>query len=172
MNTILQTKRLLLRQFHTGDEQAYLKCYGDPDVMKFIGDGTWLGSEETISETIRNYQSTYTCHPGCGYWAIIEKQSKELIGDAGIVPIEQTNEYEIGYLLRKDKWGNGYAQELLKALIDYGFNQLRLEEVICVAAPENLASIQVMKKCGMECTHTNAFYHNRVSVRYALKRSN
>jgi [ribosomal protein S5]-alanine N-acetyltransferase len=88
---------------------------------------------------------------GHGLWAMILKSSGELIGDCGLTVqrIDGANEIEIGYHVRRDLWGQGFATEAARACRDYGFARPPVERLISIIRPENLASRQVAEKIGM-----------------------
>ena len=165
MKKVLETKRMYLRRFSLDDAVAYAKAYSDVTVMKFIGDGTWARPAEEVHEVIAEYQKTYVSHPDLGYWAIIDRDSDQLIGDAGLSPLIQTGEIEVGYLLRKDFWGKGLATELVAALLKHAIESLGIAQVVAVIDPRNLNSIAVVKKCGMREGEPGV-YHNRDSLKY------
>lgn len=169
--TMIETRRLLLRPCTMADVQDYLHFWNDPEVMKYIGDGTWGGGEEVVTEVLRKNIAFYQTNPGLGFWAVCEKPSGHLIGEAGLSPVEETHEIEAGYLLAKLYWGQGLGAEILSALLEYGFSVLGLKEIIAVAHPDNTASTHIMKKCGMSLVG-KAMYHNRLSFKYVRKNDN
>ncbi|WP_334092175.1 GNAT family N-acetyltransferase, partial [Helicobacter typhlonius] len=93
---------------------------------------------------------------GFGIWAIIEKQSGAIIGNAGLNHTEislkgKTQKIvEIGYLLHRNFWGKGYGSEVARMCVKYGFETLGLEEVYCLIKEDNKASIKVAKMLEME----------------------
>ena len=84
---------------------------------------------------------------------MVLKDSGELIGDCGctLQKVEGTNHVEVGYHVRRDLWGNGYATEAAKACIEYAFTKLGVDRVISLIRPENLQSIRVAEKNGLVC---------------------
>lgn len=153
------------------DVDEYLSFWNDPEVMKYIGDGTWGGDEKVVKKLLQTYLLDYAKNPDLGFWAVIEKQSKRLIGEAGLQKIATTNEIEAGYIFAKAYWGQGFATEVLQALLDYGFKKLKLAEIIALAHPANKASENVMKKCGMIYVGKETYY-NRLSVKYTINSNN
>ena len=106
---------------------------------------------------------------GIGFLAVIEKETNEFAGWAGLWVLKETSEIEVGYGLRKASWGKGYATEAAERILQYGFEDLRLDKIVAVAYPENEASINVMKKLGMSHVGIGRFYDNDL-VQYAIKR--
>ena len=86
---------------------------------------------------------------GLGLWAAVERDTDELIGCGELLPLEGGPEVEVGYHLRRDRWGRGYATELARALVEHGFDRLGLERIVAVAYPENTASHRVLLKAGL-----------------------
>ncbi len=102
---------------------------------------------------------------GYGLWAMILHSTGELIGDCGLVrqTVDETDETEIGYHVRRDQWGQGYASEAARACRDYGFANLKVDKLISLIRPENIASCRVAEKNGMtiwkEVTRVNLLHY-------------
>lgn len=146
---LLTTERLLLRHFHIMDTEAMVPVFGDPEVMRF-GDGVqtkgWI--EAWLHTCLEHYHRT----GGFGPYAVVEKQSHDVIGYCGLFFFPDVNgkpEVEIGYRLRRSAWGHGYATEAVRAVRDYAFNTLGMKRLIAIIDPGNLASIRVAEKIGM-----------------------
>jgi [ribosomal protein S5]-alanine N-acetyltransferase len=85
------------------------------------------------------------------FWAVIERTSGDLIGDAGVGLIDGIGpEFELGYSLGTRWWGRGYATEAARAVREYVLGELALPEVFVLVRPDNAASINVVEKIGME----------------------
>jgi RimJ/RimL family protein N-acetyltransferase len=84
-----------------------------------------------------------------GRWATHIKSNLEFIGWCGLKYRPEQNEIDIGYRFMKKFWGNGCATEAAFACIEYGFETLKMHRIIGRALPENLASLRVLEKCGM-----------------------
>ncbi len=145
---ILETERLYLRVFEPGDANAMSEIHSDEEAMKYIGRGGVLNIEQTkkgIEAFIR-----YQTERGYSIWALIEKESNSLIGHCGLNMLNDKSDIEIAYLLAKGHWGKGYATEIAKATLEFGFNNLNLKRIIALAYPENFPSHNVIKKIGMK----------------------
>ncbi|HXC43015.1 MAG TPA: GNAT family N-acetyltransferase [Candidatus Dormibacteraeota bacterium] len=144
---ILETPRLILREFHPEDVDALYLILSDPETMRFYVKP--FDRHGTVDWITRNRQR-YT-KDGHGLWAMILKTSGGLIGDCGLViqEIDGANEIEIGYHVRRDHWGQGFATEAARACRDYGFAHLSVERLVSIIRPENLASRRVAEKNGM-----------------------
>jgi RimJ/RimL family protein N-acetyltransferase len=166
MKIILETPRLILREFTEDDgEQAYLLNL-DPDVIRYTGDGPF----ESI-DAARNFLKNYPDYQknGFGRWATIDKQSGEFVGWCGLKYIEDLQEYDIGYRFFKRHWGKGYATESAKACLDHGFAQLNMPFIVGRAAKANTASIHVLQKIGLQY-YKEGVFHGDDSVVYRLDR--
>jgi RimJ/RimL family protein N-acetyltransferase len=144
---ILETDRLLLREFVPADIDALMAVISDPETMRFypgpldrVGVGSW------IDRNRRRYRDD-----GHGLWAMVFKSSGEVIGDCGLTrqTVDGVGEIEIGYHLRRDLWGRGLAPEAAGACRDYGFARLGAERLISLIRPKNFPSRRVAEKVGL-----------------------
>jgi [ribosomal protein S5]-alanine N-acetyltransferase len=144
---ILETPRLILREFVPGDADALACVISDPETMRFYPlPYDRAGVEEWIARNRRRYADH-----GHGLWAMILKCSNELIGDCGLTiqAVDGANEVEIGYHVRRDHWGQGLATEAAQACRDYGFRRLPLTRLVSIIRTENIPSRRVAEKNGM-----------------------
>ncbi|HKN17383.1 MAG TPA: GNAT family N-acetyltransferase [Candidatus Sulfotelmatobacter sp.] len=144
---ILETPRLILREFSIDDADALARVLSDPETMRFYPaplDST--GVEHWIARNLRRYATN-----GHGLWAMVLKTNGELAGDCGLTiqDVDGANEVEIGYHVRRDFWGQGLATEAARACRDYGFASLSVARLISLIRPENLPSRRVAEKNGM-----------------------
>lgn len=144
---ILETPRLILREFCAEDVDALACVISDPETMRFY---TAPFDRSEVKEWIERNRRRYS-KDGHGLWAVILKTSAELIGDCGLVvqDVESANEIEVAYHVRRDLWGQGLATEAVRACCDFGFAHLPVERLISLIRPENLASRRVAEKNGM-----------------------
>jgi RimJ/RimL family protein N-acetyltransferase len=144
---ILETSRLILREFSDEDVDALALVLSDPETMRFYpAPFNRNGVKEWIARNRRRYTEN-----GHGLWAMILKPSGELVGDCGLTvqSVDGTDEVEIGYHVRRDMWGQGLATEAARACRDFGFARLNVERLISLIRPENLPSRRVAEKNGM-----------------------
>ncbi|MBD0345163.1 MAG: GNAT family N-acetyltransferase, partial [Coleofasciculus sp. Co-bin14] len=104
-----------------------------------------------------------------GVWAVVYKCEQKLIGHCGFKFLDNTGEIQIGYLLLQAYWGRGLATEAAEAALHFGFEVARLERIVAIAKPENIASIGVMKKRGMNYEKYAYYYNNKVDY-YSIAR--
>lgn len=159
----IETPRLWLRQFTPDDLNELYSLYINPDLMTYIGKGirTKNETQTALSSIIKHYEH------GFGMWAVIYKDDDKLIGRCGLCFLDNTPEVELGYLLNKSYWRRGLATEASHASLKYGFEVVRLEKIVAIAKPENIASRRVMEKVGMKYEKDAYFYNNDV-VYYSI----
>ncbi len=149
MSFDLETERLRLREFTLGDADALLAVLGDPVAMQYYPAAFDLkGVEEWIERNRERYQ-----REGYGLWAMLLRETNEVIGDCGcfLRDVDGRDDIEIGYHVRRDLWGNGYATEAAAACMQYAFTKLGVDRVISLIRPENVHSRRVAEKNGMTC---------------------
>lgn len=145
---ILETERLYLRKMTENDYASLCKILCDPDVMyayehafSDIEVNSWLNKQ------LERYESD-----GIGLWAVILKDTDEMIGQCGLTYQDCDGEtvIEIGYLFAKDFWHKGYATEAAKGCKAYAFEKLNADEVYSIIRDTNEASRNVALRNGME----------------------
>lgn len=145
--TTLDTERLLLRPLAPDDLEWLVSLRGDADVMRYIGNDGAVPREKTI-ERLARYLRCWEEH-GLGMFGIRFRGATEAVGWAGLQPLEEPGEIEVGYAFGKGAWGLGLATEAARAVVAWGFRERALERIVAVASPENEASRRVMDKLGM-----------------------
>lgn len=153
---MLETERLLHRKFTLDDLPKLIELRSDPEVNKYLG-GTRLQNPEAIAKRLQVYIDCYDKF-GFGVTAMIWKESGEMIGWSGLMPLEDTGEIEVGYGMIREFWGKGIGYETALGWLDYGFNKAGLERIVAVAQPENAGSWRIMEKCGMHYEKTEPHY--------------
>jgi RimJ/RimL family protein N-acetyltransferase len=145
--TILETERLLLREFVSEDVGALAAVLSDPETMRYYPAAL---DRAGVAAWIERNQRRYA-DAGHGLWALVLKSSGEMIGDCGLTrqSVDGADEIEIGYHVRRDLWGRGYAPEAACACRDYGFARLGSSRLISLIRPENLPSRRVAEKTGL-----------------------
>ncbi len=116
---ILETTRLILREFSVHDVDDLAGVLSDPETMRFYPTPFDRSAvEERIARNLRRYAKD-----GHGLWAMVLKATDEVIGDCGLTMqnVDGANEMEIGYHVRRDHWRCGFATEAARACRDFGF---------------------------------------------------
>lgn len=137
----LQTPRLVLRPFREEDAPALYDYARDPRVGPAAG---WR-PHRSLEESRQIIQKALT---GLQVFALWERAANQLIGSAGFTGLPGGNAREIGYSLRPDRWGRGYATEAVEALVDYGFASLGLSALWASHYNGNQRSRRVLEKNG------------------------
>ena len=164
---VLETHRLVLREFQHEDLDALAAILCDRETMRYY---PMSFDRAEVADWIQRNR-TRCANDGHGLWAMILKSTRELIGDCGLVrqSVDAVDEIEIGYHVRRDLWNQGYASEAARACRDYGFASLKVDRLISLIRPENLASRRVAEKNGMtiwkEVTKVDLLHYV-----YAIKR--
>ncbi|GIG01107.1 GNAT family N-acetyltransferase [Catellatospora citrea] len=142
------TERLVLRDWRESDLRPWAAINADPQVCEHLGP-VWDVAQSAAS--IARYQEARRRN-GFGSLAVELAATGELIGLAGIDPVAPTMPFtgvEIGWRLARSAWGHGYASEAARAVLDHGFTEVGLPEIVAVTLAPNLRSQAVMRRIGM-----------------------
>jgi ribosomal-protein-alanine N-acetyltransferase len=164
---LMETARLILRPLTREDVDAIFAVIGDAIAMQYYprvftrDDGVvW------VERNLRRYEQD-----DHGLWAVVLKSTGEVIGDCGLSwqPVEGERRLEVGYHLRRDYWGHGYATEAARAWMDMAFNHLHAQEVVSLIRPENMPSRRVAERNGMRA-QVEVTYEGLPHLLYVMKR--
>jgi RimJ/RimL family protein N-acetyltransferase len=147
---VIETERLLLRDWTPDDLEPWLALNTEP-VMRWLGGvRTRERSLATITERLMPWQEQH----GFTFWAVERKSDGVLLGFCGLKiaddpgsPVE--GEYEVGWRLREDAWGQGYAKEAATASLDHAFRERDAARVVALTVEGNAASWGLMERLGM-----------------------
>jgi len=148
MPTILETPRLTLRTMSLDDLDFIASMLEHPEVMRF-----WprpMSRDEAvqwIERQVGRYESK-----GYGYWLALDRVSGFPVGQVGLIPREfdGLDEVDIGYMIHRPFWRNGYAAEAAIGCREYAFTTLNRPRVLCLIRPENEPSVGVARKIGLK----------------------
>lgn len=168
----LETDRLLLRKLTLDDAPAMVPIYDDEEVKRWIHIDEEV-TLETERQRIAAHLEKYPLDGPYGFCATILKESGEIIGRCGLLrqTIDDLTGTEIGYLIGRKHWGQGYATEAATALRDYALETLGEKRLISMILPDNIASQRVAIKNGMSLERTITWRDLKVRV-YSLDREN
>jgi RimJ/RimL family protein N-acetyltransferase len=147
VNIILETERLILREWTLDDAREMFEICRDAEVMRYIGTGKPYKTLEE-AEKFLHWATEYQKENGFCRWAAIEKSSGKIVGSCGFAYPHDTPEIELGYLFDRAVWGKGFATEAARACLSYGFEKLEFREIIAITDLENTASQRVLEKIG------------------------
>jgi RimJ/RimL family protein N-acetyltransferase len=165
--TILETDRLLLRPPVPEDAEALAPMYADPEVMRYLGEGRTLTSEET-ERSVRRMISGWEAD-GFGLFTTVRQEDDTVIGRIGLIVWDpetwqptradsaRPTELEVGYTLGRPFWGHGYATEAASAVRDFALEQLGARRLIALIIYGNTASENVARKLGFRHEHDIQF---------------
>ncbi|MCM3718283.1 GNAT family N-acetyltransferase [Fictibacillus phosphorivorans] len=160
----MKTERLQFRCYTNDDFPFFASLWGDPEVVQFIGKGVTRSTEEAQKSFQEWILPGY--REGRGLYLVLHKETGQPIGHAGVVQqaVDGKKEFEIGYWIAKEYWGNGYATEAAAFLKQYASQQLGLKRLICLIQQANKRSINVALKLGMKHEKNTRFNTIPVNV--------
>ena len=164
----IETPRLRLRMLEQDDVESIHSIWSDPEVMKFIPIVLFRSREE-ISEFIPLSLQRWE-ERGFGIFAVTEKESRQMVGYCGLQYLDGTPEVEIYYGFSKDSWNRGIATEAARAVIEFGFEKLKLESIAGITHPDNIASQNVLEKLGLKKIGENRKFYDTDCAYFAISR--
>jgi RimJ/RimL family protein N-acetyltransferase len=157
VDVLPETERLVLRPFVEEDLEPLHEILGDAETMRFYpAPFTLEDTERWIERNRRRYVDD-----GFGLWAVQERSTGAFLGDCGLTTQTVDGEpfVEVGWHVRRDRWGEGIAPEAGAGCRDWAFEHLDAERIISLILPENVQSRRVAEKLGMvvwrETTHAD-----------------
>ncbi len=159
MKIYVETHRLILREIEEYDVEGMFELDSDPEVHRYLGKKPIQSLKE--AEKIINYVRNQYKNDGLGRWAVVDKNTDEFMGWAGLKFEREVRTdmdyYDLGYRLKKKFWGQGIATEASAESLRYGFETLGLTEIFAGAEIENIGSNKVLQKVGMTRLETFEF---------------
>ncbi len=147
---VLETPRLLFRRFTEADAPLLNALHSDPEVMRYISKGVPQSLAEIEEKVLPRWLAYHDEYEHFGFWAAHERATKAFIGWFHLRPFRgDPDEIEVGYRLHRRFWGQGYATEGSRALIEKAFTDWGVEKIVATTLAENAASRRVMEKCGL-----------------------
>jgi RimJ/RimL family protein N-acetyltransferase len=159
----LLTLRLALHDITSYHANELYELDSDPRVMRYIGSGR-SSTREQIDAAMQRLPRAYALYPGLGTWRATRRDNGDFIGWFALKYVPGTAEVEVGYRLRHGAWGRGFATEVARELVRYGFDDLGLKRIIGVTHPDNLASQRVLQKIGLADSGWGQYYGHAVRV--------
>jgi len=160
---MVETDRLILRAPVMEDIEPLLAFWSDPDTMQYItkDDSGW--TREMVEERVKRAIGYCQDH-GMTFWTVVLKETGEVIGQGGIVPIKfNGDEIELGYRFGKEHWGKGYASEVAAASVKHAFEEHGLDRLVAMINPDNTVSRKVLEKVGfVEIGESDLYYNTYV----------
>ncbi len=154
-DVVIKTQRLVLTPVNEQDLDIYLKLLTNPETTKYLP-----GGQPFSREYICNYlpQKIRHWHKGYGTCIVtLRDQPETKIGYVGVEQIPDSNKCDIRYAVVAEFQGHGYAYEASKAILDFVFSSRLVAEVFGVAVKENTASVNLLKKLGMQPSNAQLY---------------
>ena len=157
MKKNVETERFYLREILPTDVDGFFELDSDEEVHRYLGNNP-VKNINQIVDVISFIRQQYIDN-GIGRWAIIDKETYDFIGWAGLKLITETtnnhiNFYDVGYRLIKKYWNKGIGTEVALATLKYAFNKLNLTELYAMADCDNVGSNKILKKIGFDFIET------------------
>ncbi|ABC64723.1 GNAT family N-acetyltransferase [Erythrobacter litoralis] len=148
---VLETDRLVLRSIDEGDAQLQFRLLNTPAVMEH------LGGVKELHEIEAKHAKTMAlfARHGFGFMMMVEKATGDLVGHAGLKRVDHPaapnqGDFEIGWLVREDRWRRGYGIEAMRAVVAWAFTRHDVPHLVALTSQRNAPSWRLMKKLGME----------------------
>jgi RimJ/RimL family protein N-acetyltransferase len=160
MASRLVTERLALRGWMAGDAEAALGVYGDPQVARWLTPALDKVTDLAAMGLVLQRWSAEDAQmvAPAGRWAIELRQSGQVIGGSTLLPLPPDDEFEMGWQLNRQAWGQGYATETGLALARWAFGQ-GIEQVMALVRPANTRAMATVRRIGMEWVGETEKYH-------------
>lgn len=153
----LTTERLVLRRFTRDDLDWLVAFYADDEVTQYLGGRRdRAGVTELLETRILRY---YDEHPGFGMWQTIERATDQPVGFHLLNHIQGETIVQVGYALVRAAWRKGYAAEMAREVMRYGFVDMKLPRIAAIANLPNVASHNVLRTIGLERRGSRVFPH-------------
>ena len=169
----LETERLVLREWRDADKRLWADIIGDPHVRRFYpATGSYADAEAGIEKARQRLRDD-----GFSLLAVERKEDGAFIGMLGLVTFDEVMRnaipgaprVEIGWQLAQDFWGQGYAPEGARAMLDFAWNEAGLDEVVAITSWHNKPSRRVMEKIGMTRDPLGDFDHPAIREGHKLR---
>jgi len=152
----ITTPRLVLRPWQIEDADTLFDILQQKDILRYFP-RTTPPPKDRVEKYIA-YHLNHWQERGYGHWAVVVNGTSQVIGWCGLEFLPETEETEVAYLLSTPFWGKGFATEAARASLGYGFDVVRLQQVIGLVHPENIASRRVLEKIGLGYTNRALYF--------------
>ena len=151
MKKFAENNRILLREIEESDIDDMFEMDSDPEVHRYLGNSP-VTSKNQIEEVIHFIRNQYK-ENGIGRWAVIDKETNEMVGWSGFKLITETTNgqvgyYDFGYRFKRKHCGKGFAMESALLSLYYAFDEMHLKKVMAIADCKNEVSNYILQKLG------------------------
>jgi len=145
----LETNRLMLRRIKPKDVDCIYKFYSDLTTLEYIPKEPFTSLDQA-RDKIKEFEKLYKEEKAI-WWTFTLKTSDDFVGFGGVFDInKKSNNAEIGYGLLPEYWGKSFMSELVKEIVDFGFDKLQLHKLSGFITPGNVGSVRVLERLGFE----------------------
>lgn len=145
--TVLETERLVLRRLTLDDAEFILSLLNEPSFLQYIGDkkvrNTAGARQYLLNGPIASYEQN-----GFGLYLVELKEPQTPTGMCGLLKREELADVDIGFAFVPDFWGQGFASEAAKAVMNYARQTLKLKRIVAITNPDNESSIKLLERLG------------------------
>ncbi len=159
----LSTERLVMRGFREDDIDAWAAISADAETTRWVGDPEGLsrgGAWRLMAYMLGHWELR-----GYGQWALIERDTGELVGRTGLLYPEGWPGLEVGWLVGRSHWGRGFAPEAGRATLEWAHDALGVDHVISLIEDSNERSQRVAEKLGMQVEGRTRILDDTIEVR-------
>lgn len=162
---LIETERLRLRPIEPGDLDEFVALHADPKVTQFVRPLDRDAATERLEQDASEWRQR-----GHGLLAVLDLGTGAFLGRCGLKYWPQFDETEVGWVLRRDAWGRGYATEASRACIEWGFSGFEMPYLTAMISPGNARSIRVAQRLGMTASRHDVLLGEPVVV-YKIERT-
>jgi RimJ/RimL family protein N-acetyltransferase len=163
---LIETERLQLQRMTMADLDQVVALHAEPDITRFFG----VFDRERVIERLHADERHWN-ERGHGLLAVLDRDRGCFLGRVGLKYLAQFDETEIGWVLRSDACGHGFATEAARAYASWGFRNLSVPYLTAMIRPDNTRSIRVAERLGMTTLRTDV-HHDEPAVVYSVGREN
>jgi RimJ/RimL family protein N-acetyltransferase len=148
---VIETERLILRGWRDSDVEPFIRHTNTPAVMRWLGG---VRAEDQVRQMLTGKFNEWLEHRGFTFWAVERREDRALLGFCGIKIADDAGTrveglHEVGWRLREDVWGQGYAKEAATASLDFAFGTAGAQQVVALTVAGNGPSWGLMERLGM-----------------------
>ena len=158
----IYTDRLILRQFKEEDYETYYNILNQEQVSVWLGDRKRKTKQDIIN-ILENYERSWNKN-NFGVFAVIEKESQQLIGHCGIRILGRSLDIELLYAFDPSFWGKGYATESANAVAKWAREELKLNGLVAIVYSDNEKSCNVLEKVGFRYKGIQNYFGSKLSL--------
>ena len=149
MDGIIKIGGIVMRSLQLSDLDPLTRIWSDPEVTRFLPSRGNPIPQENVKQSLQSFIEHWQ-QRNYGIWAIVDRDSSQMVGYCGLRYLEELGEVELLYGLAKAYWGKGIITQAAKASISFGFEIVSLDRIIALVLPDNQASKRVIEKLGFD----------------------